>query len=73
MAKIHGNGGELGARFENGTREIGERMEHTLETVKDKATELGGKVGGFVKQHPVASLAAGVGIGLLFARMLTRR
>lgn len=73
MGKLHGNGGDLGSRFENGTREIGERMESTFETVKDKVGEVGGKVGSFVKEHPVASLAAGVGVGLLFARMLRRR
>jgi hypothetical protein len=48
-------------------------MESTFATVKDKVGEVGGKVGGFVKEHPIASLAAGVGIGLLVARMLTRR
>lgn len=73
MAKIHGNGGELTSRFENGARELGDKMESTFETVKDKVGEVGGKIGGFVKEHPVASLAAGVGIGLLFARMLSRR
>lgn len=73
MAKIHGNGGELRSQFENGAREIGEKMESTLETVKDKVGEVSGKVGGFVKEHPIASLAAGLGIGLLFARMFTRR
>jgi ElaB/YqjD/DUF883 family membrane-anchored ribosome-binding protein len=73
MAKIHGNGGELRGQFENGAREIGDRMESTFETVKDKVGEVGSRVGGFVKEHPIASLAAGVGIGLLFARMLTRR
>lgn len=73
MAKIHGNGGELTSRLDNGARELGDRMEATFETVKDKVGEVSGKIGGFVKEHPVASLAAGVGIGLLFARMLTRR
>ena len=74
MAKIHGNGGgDLSSRFENGAREIGDRMENTFETVKDKVGEVSGRVGGFVKEHPVASLAAGVGIGLLFARLFTRR
>jgi len=73
MANIHGNGGEMASRFENGAREIGEKMESTFETVKDKVGEVSGKVGGFVKEHPVASLAAGVGIGLLFARLFSRR
>jgi ElaB/YqjD/DUF883 family membrane-anchored ribosome-binding protein len=73
MVKIHGNGGDLASSFENGARELGDTMEHTFETVKDKVGEVGGKIGSFVKEHPVASLAAGVGIGLLFARMLTRR
>jgi ElaB/YqjD/DUF883 family membrane-anchored ribosome-binding protein len=77
MARIHGNGGEMASRFENGARELGDKigdtMESTFATVKDKVGEVGGKVGSFVKEHPVASLAAGVGIGLLFARMLTRR
>jgi hypothetical protein len=73
MGKLHGNGGDLGTRFENGTRELGDRMESTFATVKDKMGEVGGRVGGFVKEHPIASLAAGVGIGLLFARMFTRR
>lgn len=73
MGKLHGNGGDLSSRFDNGAREIGETMENTFATVKDKVGEVGGKIGGFVKEHPVASLAAGVGIGLLFARMLTRR
>jgi ElaB/YqjD/DUF883 family membrane-anchored ribosome-binding protein len=73
MGKLHGNGGDLSSRFDNGAREIGEKMENTFETVKDKVGDIGGKIGGFVKEHPVASLAAGVGIGLLFARMLTRR
>lgn len=73
MGKLHGNGGDLSSRFDNGAREIGEKMENTFATVKDKVGEVGGKIGGFVKEHPVASLAAGVGIGLLFARMLTRR
>jgi len=72
MAKLQGNGGELTSKFENGARELGDRMESTFETVKDKVGEVGGKIGGFVKEHPVASLAAGVGIGLLFARLLTR-
>jgi ElaB/YqjD/DUF883 family membrane-anchored ribosome-binding protein len=73
MARIHGNGGEMRSSFENGARELGDKMESTFETVKDKVGEVGGKIGGFVKEHPVASLAAGVGIGVLFARMLTRR
>jgi ElaB/YqjD/DUF883 family membrane-anchored ribosome-binding protein len=73
MANIHGNGGEMASRFENGARELSDKMESTFETVKDKVGEVSGKIGGFVKEHPVASLAAGVGIGLLFARMLTRR
>jgi len=73
MANIHGNGGEMASRLENGAREIGEKMESTFETVKDKVGEVSGKVGGFVKEHPVASLAAGVGIGLLFARLFSRR
>jgi ElaB/YqjD/DUF883 family membrane-anchored ribosome-binding protein len=73
MAKMHGNGGEMASRFENGTRELGEKMEATLETVKDRMSEVSGRIGGFVKEHPVMSLAAGVGIGLLVARMLTRR
>lgn len=73
MAKIHGNGGEMASRLDNGARELGEKMESTFETVKDKVGEVGGRIGGFVKEHPVASLAAGVGIGLLFARMFTRR
>ncbi len=73
MARIHGNGGEMSSRFENGARELGDKMEHGFETVKDKVGEVGGKIGSFVKEHPVMSLAAGVGIGLLFARMLTRR
>ncbi len=73
MGKLHGNGGDLGTGYENGTRELADRMESTFATVKDKVGEVGGKVGGFVKEHPIASLAAGVGIGLLVARMLTRR
>ena len=73
MAKIHGNGGDLGTHLENGARDIAEKMETSFETVKDKVGELSHKVGGFVKEHPVMSLAAGVGVGLLFARMLTRR
>lgn len=73
MAKIHGNGGELRSQFEHGAREIGDKMESTFETVKDKVGEVGGRIGGFVKEHPIASVAAGVGIGLLVARMLTRK
>ena len=73
MANIHGNGGEMASRIEHGAREMGEKLESTFETVKDKVGEVGGRVGGFVKEHPIASLAAGVGIGLLFARMFTRR
>lgn len=74
MGKLHGNGGEhLGSRFENGTGELKEKMETTFENVKDRMGEVGGRIGSFVKEHPVASLAAGVGIGLLFARMLSRR
>jgi len=73
MAKIHGNGGEMASSFENGARELGDKMEQGFEAVKDKVGEVGGKIGSFVKEHPVISLAAGVGIGLLFARLLTRR
>jgi ElaB/YqjD/DUF883 family membrane-anchored ribosome-binding protein len=73
MVKIHGNGGEMTGRLENGARELGDKMESTFETVKDKVGEVGGKIGSFVKEHPVMSLAAGVGIGVLFARMLSRR
>jgi ElaB/YqjD/DUF883 family membrane-anchored ribosome-binding protein len=73
MGKLHESGSELTSKFENGARELGDKMESTFETVKDKVGEVSGKVGSFVKEHPVASLAAGVGIGLLFARMLTRR
>lgn len=76
MAKIHGNGGDLGAlgdKLENGAREIGDKMESTFETVKEKVGEVGGKLGGFVKEHPLMSLAAGVGIGVLFGRLMTRR
>ena len=73
MGKLHGNGGDLGTRFEHGTRELGDKMEATFDTVKEKVSEVGGRIGGFVKEHPVASLAAGVGIGLLVARMFTRR
>lgn len=73
MGKLHGNGGDIGTAYENGTRELADKMESTFATVKDKVGEVGGKVGGFVKEHPIASLAAGVGIGLLVARMLTRR
>jgi ElaB/YqjD/DUF883 family membrane-anchored ribosome-binding protein len=47
-----------------------------MESTRDRegqGQEVSGKLGGFVKEHPVASLAAGVGIGVLFARLLSRR
>jgi ElaB/YqjD/DUF883 family membrane-anchored ribosome-binding protein len=73
MSKIHGNGGDLGDRLESGARDLGARMESSFETVKDRVGELGGRIGGLVKEHPMVSLAAGVGIGFLFGRLMTRR
>lgn len=73
MAKIHGNGGDLGDRLESGARDLGARMESSFESVKDRFGEVSGRIGGLVKEHPLASLAAGLGIGFLFGHLMTRR
>jgi len=69
MGNIHGNGGGL----DNGVRNVTEKVESTFENLRDKFEGVGGKIGGLVRQHPVASIAAGVGIGVLVAKLLTRK
>ena len=86
MAKMHGNGGEAGSMrgtFEERMRDVGEkagsRYEDVKETMrgrmgemKDTMGEMGGRVGGMVREHPVATILAGVGIGFLVGRLLSR-
>jgi ElaB/YqjD/DUF883 family membrane-anchored ribosome-binding protein len=73
MGKIHGNGGDISSSFDNGVRNVTEKMGTTFENLRDRFEGVGGKIGGLVRQHPVASLAAGVGIGVLVAKLLTRK
>ncbi|HKE13591.1 MAG TPA: hypothetical protein VKB80_01915 [Kofleriaceae bacterium] len=72
----HGNGGEmLRDRVEEGARAVGDEVQRTYFRVRDRAADVGGRAVGFTKDHPLAiigSLAAGVGIGLLIARMVRR-
>lgn len=75
--KRHGNGGEaLLHRVEDGARSVGHGIENAYVRVRDTATDAGSRAVGFAREHPVATIAtmaAGVGIGLFIARMLQDR
>lgn len=71
----HGNGGELLEQVEDSVRAVGEGLGHTFTRVRDGATDVGGRAVDFTKDHPLAilgSMAVGVGIGFVIARMLQR-
>lgn len=76
----HGNAGEvLRDRVEEGARAVGDQLEQTYDRVRDRAidfrdraTDMGGRAVGFAKEHPLAtvgSVVAGIGIGLMIARL----
>lgn len=72
----HGNGGEaLLNRVEEGARAVGEEVQGYIGRVRDFATDTGGRAVGYTREHPLATittLAAGVGLGLIIARMFQR-
>ena len=86
MAKMHGNGGEAGSMrgtFEERMRGVGEKagaryedvketMKGTMGDMRETMGEMSGRVGGMVREHPVATILAGVGIGFLVGRLLSR-
>jgi ElaB/YqjD/DUF883 family membrane-anchored ribosome-binding protein len=69
-----GNGGMDSAmrNLERGARNATDEAKTMFEDVKDAAMGYGDKVGGFVKDHPVPAILAGVGIGFLIGRLLIR-
>lgn len=81
MGQIYGNGGEiLRDTFEKGTRMASEKLDtatEKLETafadVRDRAMTVGNRAVSFAKEHPVATIAAGLGLGVLLAGLIRRR
>jgi ElaB/YqjD/DUF883 family membrane-anchored ribosome-binding protein len=78
MGKYQGNGGEAGSlrhgfeRTGERMKEAGERIESAYEDVRERMSEVGGRVGGMVREHPMMAILAGVGIGFLVGRLLSR-
>jgi hypothetical protein len=72
----HGNGGEaLLNRVEEGARAVGEGVGSAFGKVREYAVDSGGRAVGYTREHPLATittLAAGVGLGLILARMFQR-
>lgn len=75
MGRVYGNGGESTMRdtFEKGTRVAGKKLETAFEDVRERAMTMGNRAVGFAKDHPVAAIAAGLGVGVLIAGLLRRR
>ncbi|HLU68678.1 MAG TPA: hypothetical protein VKZ63_20495 [Kofleriaceae bacterium] len=82
MGRIHRNGGESGSMrgtFGRGLRGATERMrgagEHmgeSVEGMREHVSEMGGRFGGMVREHPMMAIVAGVGLGFLVGRLLSR-
>jgi ElaB/YqjD/DUF883 family membrane-anchored ribosome-binding protein len=75
MGRVSGNGGEATMRdtFERGTRVASEKLETAFEDVRDRAMTVGNRAVSFAKEHPVAAVAAGLGVGVIIAGLLRRR
>ena len=66
MGQIAGNGGT------DTIKNLGHEAKSRLHDAKETAMDVGERVGGFVKDHPIPAILTGVGIGFLIGRLLTR-
>ena len=73
MARMHGDMGELKSRAQHGVHAIGEQMSGAYEQVRGGMENVGGRATGFVRDRPVVSVLAGVGIGLLIGKLISSR
>ena len=67
MGQFAGNGS-----VESTLKDLGHDAKSRIQDVKDTAADMGARVGGFVKDHPIPAILTGVGIGFLIGRLLTR-
>lgn len=72
MAKMHGDMGELKTRAQDRAHAIGEQVSGAYEQVRGQMEHVGGRATGFVRERPVVSVMAGVGIGLILGMLIRR-
>jgi ElaB/YqjD/DUF883 family membrane-anchored ribosome-binding protein len=65
MARFGGNGGEM-------KHDVQEQIQEVYGEVREKVEEASGRLAELVRDRPMTSILAGVGIGFLIGKLLSR-